>query len=71
MWRRAIRKPICGKKTNTAAVCSTNSLVHGTPLSEEVGESQWKAMQSQDVNGMVKARVAPATELLKDVVRVP
>jgi hypothetical protein len=55
----------------TAAVRATNSLGRGTPLSQEVGESQWKTTQSQDANGMVKARVAPATELLKDVVRVP
>jgi hypothetical protein len=55
----------------TAAVLVTKISGRGTPLSREVGESQWKTTQSRGANGMVKARVAPTIELLEDVARDP
>jgi hypothetical protein len=54
-----------------AVVQATNSPDRGIPLSQEVGESQWRTMLSQGANGMAKEKVAPTIELLKYIVRGP
>jgi hypothetical protein len=65
------RKPTCGKKTKIAVVWAIDSPDHGIPLSQEVGESQWRTTLGRGTNSMAKARVAPTTALLEDVMRGP
>jgi hypothetical protein len=55
----------------TAVVRAINSPNCGIPLSQAVGERQWRTTLSRGANDMAKARVAPTTELLEDVVRGP
>jgi hypothetical protein len=54
-----------------AVVQAIYSLGRAAHPPQEVGENQLKQHRARGTKGMVKARAAPAAELIEDVVRTP